>query len=465
MDNNFKIGIISGRLGDVDGVSLEVNKWIHILSNLGHTIITIAGKYANKLENTPLQNQFTLDKIRFDSPEQRHYEKLLFPHLSKNPPHLNGGMKQRIIDELSTAGNEVANKLFEYIQDNNIDVIIAQNTNAMPMTLIGALAVYELATERRVATIFHHHDFWWERSRFSQNHIESLLTRIMPPADLGTEHIVLSSYAAHILRSLKRVHPEVIPNCEDFENLTVLDDYNREFRNDFGLKEDDILIVQPTRIIRRKRIEDSLELVGKLMQKYPDLGRKVHYIVSLYQGDESDVNYIEEIKNLARKKDIPLHLISKRVSSVRRVNNNGERIYTNRDVLANADIVTYLPVWEGFGNALLETISAKKPLVTTTYLVYKTDIKVTGLKNVEIRDLYDKDGKLLIPDQAVDEIYYLLTHPKEKEEITNKNFIIAQKEFSFDTLRTSLKNVLSDYADEIRASRKRIIKSKIPYSV
>ena len=39
----------------------------------------------------------------------------------------------------------------------------------------------------------------------------------MPPSTPGLEHVVLSTYAAHILSSIKRVHPQVIPNCEDFD--------------------------------------------------------------------------------------------------------------------------------------------------------------------------------------------------------------------------------------------------------
>ena len=59
MNNNrngtFRIGIISGKLGDVDGVSLEVDKWITILSKFGHKIFTIAGRYAKELPNVPTE--------------------------------------------------------------------------------------------------------------------------------------------------------------------------------------------------------------------------------------------------------------------------------------------------------------------------------------------------------------------------------------------------------------------------
>ncbi|HUV08714.1 MAG TPA: glycosyl transferase family 1, partial [Spirochaetia bacterium] len=288
MDDQFRIGIISGKLGDVDGVSLEVNKWINVLLSLGHTVFTIAGRYVKPLTLIPAENQIQLGKIRFDSPEQSYYEKIIFPYLHKISTPLSKDKKNELIDRLSMEGKEVANKLYEIVQEKDLDVIIAENTNAMPMTLLGGLGVYELSTTMQVATIFHHHDFWWERSRFSHNHIESLLNQIMPPANLSLEHIVLSSYAEHILRSLKRIQPVVIPNCEDFQNPPVKDDYNGEFRKDFGFTEEDILIVQPTRIVRRKRIEDSVELVSRLIQKHPELRDRIQYIISLYQGDEPD---------------------------------------------------------------------------------------------------------------------------------------------------------------------------------
>ena len=465
MDTRFRIAFVSGKLGDVDGVSLEVNKWVDILQKQGHEVFTVAGRYASRVPGVPPERQILLERIRFGSPQQEHYERFAFPHLSRRPPYLNQETLAGMVDQLESDGKEIAAILQEYVQANDIDVIIAENTNAMPMTLVGGMALYKLATEQRMATIFHHHDFWWERSRFSNNHIERVLNRIMPPVDLGLEHVVISSYAAHILASLKRVQPHVIPNCEDFDDPVVKDEYNGRFREELGFAEDDLLVVQPTRIVPRKRIQDSVALVGRFLRRYPEFRGRTHYIVSLYQGDEPEEDYIREIRETAARNDVPIHLISDRVASVRGTDSEGRRLFTNRDVLANADLVTYLPIWEGFGNALLEAVAARVPVVTTTYLVYKTDIMTSGLENVEIRDRYDENGNLLIPDSALEEIHYLVTHPEERARRVEHNFEVGRAEFSLGRLDHRLAAVLEEYGDEIRASRKRIRKTKARYSV
>ena len=165
-NESFRIGFVSGKLGGVDGVSLEVDKWARILIDHGHEVFTISGTYGTPLADVPLENQITCEEIQFDSPEQIYYETLVFPHLHKHSPHISEERKKEILDGLEIEGNEVANTLLDIVQEMDVDVIIAQNTNAMPMTLLGGIGVYKLAAERRVATIFHHHDFWWERSRF-----------------------------------------------------------------------------------------------------------------------------------------------------------------------------------------------------------------------------------------------------------------------------------------------------------
>ncbi|MDC7124730.1 MAG: glycosyltransferase family 4 protein [Spirochaetales bacterium] len=465
MDNKFRIAFIAGKLGDVDGVSLEVEKWVDILESEGHEIFAIAGKFSNNLKSVKNERRLQIDDLSFDSPHQHEYEQMVFPFLNKFQTYISEEKLKQTTEEMNHKSSYIADAIFDFIQRNSIDVIVAQNTNAMPMTLLGGLAVYKLCSEKRIATIFHHHDFWWERSRFVNSAIENILLKTMPPQIPGTEHVVLSDYAAHILRSIKRINPRIIPNCEDYDNPVSMDDYNSDFRKELGFREDDIIVLQPTRIVPRKRIEDSVRFVGKLGMRYPEMMRKLHLVISLYQGDEPDTNYITMIKELADKYEVPLHFISDRVAAARGIDKDGRKIYTNRDVLANADFATYLPIWEGFGNALLEGIAAKLPVVCSTYLVYKTDIRVHDFDIIEVPDKYDDENKLIIPDSSLDRVYEILHDKDLKKNMVEQNFKTAKENFGYDKLREVLLKLFDDYSYEILASRKKIKKSREEFSV
>lgn len=466
MDTEFRLGVVCGKLGDVDGVSLEVDKWISVFHSLGHKVYTVAGVYVSDLKLVPEENRLAIPEIRFDSDFQRELESAMFPYISPGGSHSSSSKMQiALLDKLDLLGEDIASRIYEFSQNNRIDALIAENTNAMPMALVAAVAIHKLATKHRMAVIFHHHDFWWERSRFSGSKMDNLLHEIMPPTDPTLEHVVISSYAAHNLRTIKRVEPTIIHNCEDFFSAPETDDYNKHFRSELGFKDDDILIVQPTRIVPRKRIEDSIRLVARLVQRYQELDGRVKFVISLYQGDEPDTAYVTRISQLANREGVPIHMISDRVASVREQDGEGRRKFTNRDVLVNADLVTYLPIWEGFGNALLEAVAARVPVVVSTYLVYKTDIMNRGFEGVEIRDDYDEEGRLMIPDSALDEIYKILTTPDLRKRITARSFDAMSQVFGIELLKTKLERLIGSYSDEILASRRRLSKKRKVFSV
>jgi len=464
MSESYNICFISGKLGDVDGVSLEVDKWITVLKGMGHRIYTVAGEYLRPLEQIPEAHRLLIKKLSFSSDRQHYYESRIFPHLEYRKSRLSDKKLESLKNELWLEGKGVSEEIYDFILRNKIDLIIAENTNAMPMTLLGASAVYDLTQNKSVAALFHHHDFWWERSRFSDCLLDSVLNQIMPPVSISNEHIVISSYAEHILNSVKRIKPFIIPNCEDFENPPQIDEYSSLFRKDFGFADDDILIVQPTRIVPRKRIEDSIRLTALLRDRYPELGERIRFIISLYPGDEAESDYLQTVRNSADEACLKLHLIYPRIKAERQTI-KGERCYTNRDVLVNADLICYLPRWEGFGNALLEAFAARVPVVTSSYLVYKTDIRGSGVRPVEIRDRYDRSGKLIIKESVLDEVYTVLTDPVEKKMRLDLSFKSAARDFGLKLLEHKLKGILELYGDEIRAGRRRLLKSRQSYYV
>lgn len=47
----MKIGIIIGRYGDIDGVSLETQKWVDVLQKMGHQIFILTGRLVPNSQN------------------------------------------------------------------------------------------------------------------------------------------------------------------------------------------------------------------------------------------------------------------------------------------------------------------------------------------------------------------------------------------------------------------------------
>lgn len=441
--NKQRICFISGKLKGTDGVSLEVDKWADILRKLNYEVFYLAGKFDHDLIDT--KKDILVPGLSFDSEQQKYFELRAFPFIDNNPNsyHLNMWDKRRLMKDLVAQGNDLASEIDHKLEEHNIDIIIGENTNAMPMSLLGAVAMKEIAGKYK--TLFHHHDFYWERKRFRLNNIDELLSEIMPPLDPSIKHAVISRYAKTMLRENRGIEGSIIvPNCENFDNPPVKDDYNSDFRNELGFKEDDILLLEPTRVVRRKKIEVAIDFADQLGSTYNNKD-KVKLLVSLDAGDEPDsIMYQKELEVYAKQKEVQLHFISDRVNSIRHLDKNGRKIYTNRDVLVNADLGLYPPDWEGFGNAYLEMTAAKLPIVVSQYIVFNTDIAPKGFKNIVLGH-DDLTGDSIINNHHIEKANRLLEHPEEMVPMVERNFEIGKKFFGYETLENRLSYILDGF--------------------
>src|SRR5204863_7747131 len=111
---------------------------------------------------------------------------------------------------------------------------------------------------------------------------------------------------------------------------------------------------------------------------------------------------------------IDVRFIYDRVSEVRGRNAAGQKIYSLFDVYPHADLVTYPSVYEGFGNAFLEAVYFRKPVVVNTYTVYARDIAPLGFKTVEMTQL--------VSNQVVDQTRQILSDKLLREEWAETNY-------------------------------------------
>ena len=77
------------------------------------------------------------------------------------------------------------------------------------------------------------------------------------------------------------------------------------------------------------------------------------------------------------------------------------------------------PPVEGFGNAFLEAIYYKRPLVVNNYSIYEADIKPKGFKVIEF------DG--FISETTLEHARHMLTHPRQAAQQCEYNYELARR--------------------------------------
>ena len=154
------------------------------------------------------------------------------------------------------------------------------------------------------------------------------------------------------------------------------DEYTKNLREDLGLAPDDLIILQPTRIVPRKGIEHAIELVHRL-------GRKAKLVISHASGDEG-YDYEMRVRDYSALMKVDTLFVSDIINEKRGLTDDGRKIYTLEDIYPHADLVTYPSNFEGFGNAFLEAIYYSKPIVVNNYSIYSADIKPKGFDVIEI---------------------------------------------------------------------------------
>jgi glycosyltransferase involved in cell wall biosynthesis len=196
-----------------------------------------------------------------------------------------------------------------------------------------------------------------------------------------------------------------------------------------GLSEQDLFILQPTRVIQRKGIEMALELVHRL--GIP----KSHLFITHRAGDEG-LEYWLWLKREAGLMKVDLRLIDHIIAPTR-VRSNSHKIYSLWDAYPHADLVTYPSTYEGFGNALLEAIYFKRLTVINRYPVYNADIEPLGFDFIEL------DG--FVDDGAVEKTKELLNDPGQVQAMVEKNYAIAQEHFSLEVLERKLRDLIGTF--------------------
>jgi glycosyltransferase involved in cell wall biosynthesis len=324
--------------------------------------------------------------------------------------------------------------LYQFAREFELELLIVENSLSIPVNLPLGLAITEFIAETGYPTIAHHHDFQWERQRFMVNCVGDYLAAAFPPNLPSIRHVVINSVAASQLASRAGLSARVIPNVMDFEHPPKpLDDYARSARADLGVASDEYFFLQPTRIIQRKGIEHAIELTRRI-------GLKARLVISHAAGDEG-TSYERRLREFADLLDVNVNFESDIIGEERGSTSDGRKIYTLADIYPQADLVTYPSSIEGFGNAFLEAIYYRRPLVLNNYSIYEVDIKPKGFCLIEF------DG--FINEKTLESVRRWLQYPDEVQECVEQNYRVAKRYYSFAVLERHLHLLLADCLGEM----------------
>lgn len=411
----MNIGFVSTRLAGVDGVSLETEKIARVLERMGHTCFYCAGELdarARTYRHVP--------RMSFNDPVISDLYNTIFRTMD---PSL--AITRRIYEEADALRLE----LEAFIRDFDIDLLFPQNASTIPMNLPLGIAIRDVIERNRMPTIAHHHDFYWERERFMNNGAQDILNTAFPPDLLPVQHLVINSIMQRRLRAWRGIDATYLPNVLDFKHPPgPLDDYAASFRETLGLTDDDVIVLQPTRVVRRKAIEKAVELVRRL-----DDDRLV-LLITGYEGDEPG-GYGDWLHEEAARAGIRYQFIADHVDTSRGTH-DGHKVFTLWDIYPHADLVTYPSTYEGFGNGLLETIYFRKPFVVHRYPAYLSDIRRVGVYGVEF--WHD------ITDDTLAETRRLIDDATTRERMVENNYAVAAREFSYERMAATLETLLDN---------------------
>jgi hypothetical protein len=415
MNSGNRIGIIATRLAGTDGVSLETAKWIKVLKSLGYECFYFTGE-----SDWPDDRTYLVPEAHFEHPDIDLLSHDLFDDYQR-------------LKKTSSAVNQLTEHikihLHKFIEKFSPDILIAENVLSIPMNIPLGLALTEVIVESNLPTIGHHHDFYWERERYTISGAEDYLRAAFPPTLRQIRHVVINSFAQAQLAMRTGINSTLIPNVMDFRRpVPIIDDFSQDMREELDISQDEHILLQPTRIVPRKRIELSIELARRI-------DNNCVVLISHRSGDEGS-SYESYLRSFAELLGVRVIFAGDRFDYYRGLTEDGRKIFSLEDAYLQSDLVTYPSRVEGFGNAFLETVYFKKPIVMSTYEIFKTDIQPKGFRVIGFGDFID--------NKCVTAASEILADPIQASEMTELNFSIGKRFYSFDALEYLLKPLLKD---------------------
>ena len=448
------IGIFHFQVGRTDGVSLEIDKWKRVLEEMGHTVHLCAGDLG-------AAEGILIEEMYHHRPDAQRLNTNTFGQLRD---YANEAAYRAELYDLAAV---IERKIRGFVEEKTIDFLIPQNVWSVAANPAVAIALARVMRDLRLPTLAQHHDFYWERTdgvALTCATAIELADKYLPPRDPLARHVVINSLAQGELYERKGITSTVVPNIFDFDAPTWQpDEYNRDFRARIGLKENDVFILQATRIVARKGIELAVDFVRALARPERravlkkrglydgrpfDDDSRIVLVLAGYTRDDVTGGYVNRLKRKIARAGIDALFIEEMVGGERHTS-DGQKVYSLWDTYVFADFVTYPSLWEGWGNQFLEALRARLPLLLFEYPVYQADIKDKGFRVVSLgSEIVGRDdpstgsghrlGLVQVAPQVVaaaaDQAVQLLTDGRLRQQTVEHNFQVGRQHYSLEAL-------------------------------
>jgi glycosyltransferase involved in cell wall biosynthesis len=344
--------VVSYRLGGADGVAVESAKWEWALRELGFAVRRVAGEF---------------ESLRPDD--------AWLPFLAIEPVPGAGVDAGALSAALAGA-----------------DLVLVENLCSLPLNIDAATVTRDVLDAHRGRVCFHHHDFAWERPHLA--HFEGF-----PPRRANSLHVTVSEHARQDLEA-RGFDAICVHNSFDFD---APPGDRSTTRTQLDVKDDTILLVQPTRAIPRKNVDGGLHFAADLAAQFDDAD--VQYWIT---GPAED-GYDDEFARVLARAAVPVHV---------------GRAPRPSDAYAAADLVVFPSTWEGFGNPVIESMAARRMLAVGAYPVLEELV----------------DGLHVLPVDDVAPARAWLHNPRA--EVVEQNYVHARARFSQEHLPARIEAAL-----------------------
>ncbi len=458
----LRFGMLHSFVGLSDGVSIVMQQVEDVVVNkLGadkNNIFYLVGKSGLQQKRIIEYPDFHADGD-LNNLAKRCYEK---------------GFSDTARGQLEAAITRAQEKIKQFVDEQNIDVIIAHNT-CFPANFIMSLGLSRyyrdeiLAGRKTPKYILWWHDSHLERPAFlfpakeMKRYVEegipgpyieyvifinSLQYNVAEPYFLRLDHKKPGFYDK-MTRSTNVIYNTTDVFIENYNDLkqekyqhkvdTFFKDFNLQtvFEKTNVTYDETLFILQHTRMVSRKRIDFALEFCFALLER-----RNSNEGAT---GKKKGIYFLISGNNTAGEKEklITLH---KQLA---------EQYETNLVTLAFAEdvatsltfedyplifarlkgIATYFSEIEGFGNNLLEIMASGLIPIIYEYPVYVSDIEKFEFKLLSV-------DEFTITPELLDQIIELINDKKKQKEWINKNIKILKRHLSHRTIAKTLKRAI-----------------------